>query len=101
MEENQELVRNMLNKLEDIGHSITWNMNNSYTDGIDKTIFELRIYENGLQAGRIAYQAETGQVLNYRYKNLEKRLPVQISDIMLDIIGIEMNASKEVKSTAY
>lgn len=92
MEENKAVVRSMLNKLVDLGEGVTWKINNTYTDGIDKTILEIRIYENGQQSGRIAFQLETGQVINYRYKSLEKRLPIHITDMLLDVISHEMDA---------
>lgn len=93
LDENQALVKSMLNKLVEIGNDISWKINNSYTDGIDQTILEVRIYEAGIQSGRVAFQLESGQVLNYQYKQLEKRLPIQIMDIMLDMISYEMAAA--------
>lgn len=93
MEENKAVVRNMLNKLVEMGESVTWKINNTYTDGIDKTILEIRIYESGQQSGRIAFQLETGQVINYRYKTLEKRLPIHITDMLLDVISHELDSS--------
>ena len=91
MEENKAVVRSMLNKLVETGNQITWKINNTYTDGIDKTILEIRIYESGQQSGRIAFQLETGQVINYRYKKLVKHIPIHISDILLDVISHEMD----------
>lgn len=101
MEENQEIVKNMLDKLTNMGTDISWKINNSYTDGIEKTIYEVRIYQHDQQAGRIAYQAENGQVLNYRYKKLEKRLPITVSDVLLDIIGFEIRATKATQPIAF
>ena len=93
MEENKAVVRSMLNKLVEMGDNVSWKINNTYTDGIDKTILEIRIYENGQQSGRIAFQLENGQVINYRYKKLEKRIPIHISDMLLDVISYELDAS--------
>lgn len=90
MEENKAVVRSMLNKLVEIGDQVTWKINNTYTDGIDKTILEIRIYESGKQSGRIAFQLETGQVINYRYKKLVKRIPIHITDMLLDVLSHEM-----------
>ncbi len=92
MEENKAVVRSMLNKLVEMGDQVTWKINNTYTDGIDKTILEIRIYESGQQSGRIAFQLETGQVINYRYKKLVKRIPIHITDMLLDVISYEMDA---------
>jgi hypothetical protein len=94
MEEEKALVRNMLNKLVELGEEVYWKINNTYTDGIDKTILEIRIYEKGQQSGRIAFQLETGQVINYRYKKLKKKIPIHITDMLLDVIGHELGQSK-------
>lgn len=87
---NKALVKNMLAKLQELGKGISWKINNSYSNGIDNTIFEIQIFEQSTQTGLIAYQAEDGHVINYRYKNLEKRLPIQIMDMLLDILSYEL-----------
>lgn len=84
------LVKNMLIKLQELGKGISWKINNTYSNGIDNTIFEIQIFQDSDQTGLIAYQAEDGHVINYRYKNLEKRLPIQIMDMLLDIISYEL-----------
>ncbi|NVJ47919.1 MAG: hypothetical protein HWE21_15725 [Cytophagia bacterium] len=91
--EKKETVRSLLNKLVEIGNNVTWRINNSYSNGIDQTILEIQIFENRLQTGRIAFQLENGQVINYRYKEMEKRIPVQIVDMLLDVIGYELQAA--------
>lgn len=91
--EKKETVRSLLNKLVEIGNNVTWRINNSYSNGIDQTILEIQIFENRLQTGRIAFQLESGQVINYRYKEMEKRIPVQIVDMLLDVIGYELQAA--------
>ena len=91
--EKKETVRSLLNKLVEIGNNVTWRINNSYSEAIDQTILEIQIFENKLQTGRIAFQLESGQVINYRYKEMEKRIPVQIVDMLLDVIGYEMQTT--------
>lgn len=86
----KNLVTNMLVKLQELGKGISWKINNTYSNGIDNTIFEIQIFQNDDQTGLIAYQAEDGHVINYRYKSLEKRLPIQIMDMLLDIISYEL-----------
>ncbi len=88
--DNKALVKNMLTKLEELGREISWKINNTYSNGINNTIFEIQIFEQSTQTGLIAYQAEDGHVINYRYKDLEKRLPIQIMDMLLDIISYEL-----------
>ena len=87
---DKPLVQNMLNKLQELGRGISWKINNTYSNGIDNTIFEIQIFEKSNQTGLIAYQAEDGQAINYRYKDLEKRLPIQIMDMLLDILSYEL-----------
>lgn len=91
--EKKETVRSLLNKLVEIGNNVTWRINNSYSNGIDQTILEIQIFENKMQTGRIAFQLEDGHVINYRYKEMEKRIPVQIVDMLLDVIGYELRAA--------
>ncbi|MEC7755735.1 hypothetical protein [Roseivirga sp. UBA1976] len=91
--EKKETVRSLLNKLVEIGNNVTWRINNTYSNGIDQTILEIQIFENKIQTGRIAFQLEDGHVINYRYKEMEKRIPVQIVDMLLDVIGYEMHAA--------
>lgn len=90
-EENKTLVRSLLNKLTEVGNNITWRINNTYSNGIDNTVLEIQIFESKLQTGRIAFRLEDGNVINYRYKDLEKRIPIQIMDMLLDVIGYELN----------
>jgi hypothetical protein len=89
-EETRSTIRGLLNKLTEMRDEVTWRINNTYSDGIDNTILEILTFENGLQTGRIAFQLEDGHVINYRYKALEKHLPAQIVDILLDVISLEM-----------
>lgn len=90
-QENKTLVRSLLDKLQEVGKNITWRINNTYSNGIDNTVLEIQIFENKIQTGRIAFQLEDGHVINYRYKDLEKRLPIQIMDMLLDVIGYELD----------
>lgn len=92
-QENKTLVRSLLNKLVEVGDNITWRINNTYSNGIDNTVLEIQIFEHKLQTGRIAFKLEDGNVINYRYKDLEKRIPIQIMDMLLDVIGYELNAA--------
>ncbi|WP_281955040.1 hypothetical protein [Pseudophaeobacter arcticus] len=95
-EENKTLVKSLLNKLTEVDREITWRINNSYSNGIDNTVLEIQIFESKIQTGRIAFQLEDGHVINYRYKDLEKRIPIQIMDMLLDIIGYELDLSQQV-----
>ncbi|MFY0593632.1 hypothetical protein [Roseivirga sp.] len=90
-EEKKALVRSLLNKLSEVVEGTTWRINNTYSNGIDNTVLEIQIFEKKVQTGRIAYQLEDGHVINYRYKDLEKRIPIQIMDMLLDIIGYELD----------
>lgn len=85
------MVRDLLNKLVEIREGFSWKINNTYTDGIDNTVLEILTFESEKQTGRIAFQLEDGHVINYRYKNLEKRKPIQILDMLLDVLSYEMD----------
>ena len=89
-EENRTLVKDLLKKLSEMKAGLTWRINNSYTDDLSNTVLELSIFEDKNQTGRIAFRLEDGNVINYRYKDLEKRKPIHIVDMLLDVIGLEM-----------
>jgi hypothetical protein len=90
-EENKIIVSDMLKRLSEIREDVSWRVNNSYTEDLDKTVLEILIFEANQQTARIAYRLEDGNVINYWYKSLEKRIPVHIVDLMLDILSFEMN----------
>ncbi len=93
VQDRKETVQSLLNKLVDVGNNISWRINNTYSKNLDQTILEIQIFEQKLQTGRIAFELEDGHVINYRYKDLEKRTPVQIVDMLLDVIGYELSAA--------
>jgi hypothetical protein len=93
VQDRKETVQSLLNKLVDVGNNISWRNNNTYSKNLDQTILEIQIFEQKLQTGRIAFELEDGHVINYRYKDLEKRTPVQIVDMLLDVIGYELSAA--------
>lgn len=90
-EENRTIVKDLLRKLSEMNAGLTWRINNTYTDGLNNTVLELLIFEDKTQTGRIAFRLEDGNVINYRYKELEKRKPIHIVDMLLDVIGYEMD----------
>lgn len=90
-EENRTMVKDLLRKLADMKPGLTWRINNSYTEGLKNTVLELLIFEDKEQTGRIAFRLEDGNVINYRYKELELRKPIHILDMLLDVIGYEMD----------
>ena len=92
-QEKKDTVSSLLNKLVEIGNNVSWRINNTYSKELNETILEIQIFENKQQTGRIAFQLEDGHVINYRYKDLEKRIPVQIVDMLLDVIGYELQAA--------
>ena len=89
-EETRTVVKGLLNKLSEMRDDFTWRINNTYSNGIDNTVLEILTFEKSTQTGRIAFQLEDGHVINYRYKEIEKQLPGQIVDILLDVISFEM-----------
>ncbi|WP_323758601.1 hypothetical protein [Roseivirga sp.] len=92
-EETRNMVRGLLTKLSDMRADLTWKINNTYSNGIDNTVLEILIFESNQQTGRIAFQLEDGHVINYRYKEVEKQLPAQIMDVLLDVISFELTVA--------
>lgn len=93
VKKNKDTVKQLLNKLTEIREDVTWRINNSYSSHLHETVLEIQIFENRMQTGRIAFQLEDGHVINFRYKELEKTLPVQIVDMLLDAISYELAAA--------
>jgi hypothetical protein len=93
-EETQSMVKGLLNKLAEMKTDVSWRINNTFSEGINNTVLEILTFEKRLQTGRIAFQLEDGHVINYRYKDLEKQLPAQIMDILLDVISLEIATSE-------
>ena len=90
-EENRTLVKDLLRKLAEMKTGLTWRINNTYTEGLSNTVLELLIFEEKQQTGRIAFRLEDGNVIKYRYKELELRKPIHIVDMLLDVIGYELD----------
>ena len=90
-EENRTLVKDLLRKLAEMKTGLTWRINNTYTEGLSNTVLELLIFEEKQQTGRIAFRLEDGNVIKYRYKELELRKPIHIVDMRLDVIGYELD----------
>jgi hypothetical protein len=90
-EENKIIVSDMLKRLSELRDDVSWRVNNSYTEDLDKTVLEILIFEANQQTARIAYRLEDGNVISYWYKSIEKRIPVHIVDLMLDILSFEMD----------
>ena len=89
--ETNRIVIDLLNVL--IGHNpdYRWKLKCAYSDGKGKTIMEVSVYsgENQYRHGRIAYVAESGNVLNFTYRGYEGIRPESIIDLMLDINNLE------------
>ena len=84
-------VREILNELVIELPRYRWESICTYSDGVGKTIIELNVYRNGgsERAGRIAYQLETGEVLNHSYQGMNGSSPTSILDFVLDIANLE------------
>ena len=89
--ETNQIVIDLLNKLIRENPSYTWKLRCSFSDGKGRTIMEVGIFgADGLRRhGRIAYQAETAEVLNYNYRDMETTAVSSIVDLLLDISNFE------------
>lgn len=60
-------------------------------DVIGRTIIEVNVYSAGgsRMNGRLVYQLETGEVLDWKYQGLETAASESVIDIVLDIANLE------------
>lgn len=84
-------VREILNQLVQELPRYRWESICTYSDGAGKTIIELNVYRSGgsERLGRIAYQLETGDVLNHSYPGMNGSSPSSILDFVLDVANFE------------
>ena len=84
-------VREILDKMVRELPTYRWEGLCSFSDGKGTTIIELNIYRSGgsERLGRITYQLETGDVVNFRYRDLPEDAPDSIVDLILDVVNLE------------
>lgn len=72
----------------------SWKMAGSYGNGGGFSICEIIIYEikNNKTLGKIAYQVETGKILNMRFSGYKKVRADNAVDAMLDLISYTKRA---------
>lgn len=85
------VVFGMLDVLTEKIPVMRWESICAFSDGISRTIIQLNIYDErgNVQVGRIAFRIETGEVLNFYYRNYEGESPEVITDLILDIYNLE------------
>lgn len=84
-------VREILDKMTQDLPAYRWESLCTFSDGKGKTFIEINIYRGGGsdKLGRIAYQLETGQVLNHSYRDFGEESPESILDFILDVVNLE------------
>ena len=83
-------IIDLLNKLSNDYRYLTWKINCNNVNGLGKTILEILIYEfpHELLKRKIAFQLESGKVLNHNIKELRGSTD-SIVDLLLDLINLE------------
>lgn len=84
-------VKDLLDKLVIDVPGYRWDSLCSFSDGRGMTVIELNVWRKDGQetAGRIAYQLETGDVLNFHYPPIGKDAPEPVVDFLLDLYNLE------------
>lgn len=89
--EINEAVKGIMNKMISQNPEMDWNINCIYSDGRNKTVLELGIFNKmRAQCGKIAYISRNGRVLNYYYSGFRpKENNIFVIDLLLDIFNFE------------
>ena len=87
------IIFNLLNNFSTEHENISWKMKCLYCDGKGTTMNQIVIINQleNINIGTLVYQVETRLVSFCEYKKLQKSIPENIIDMLLDII----NYSKE------
>ena len=91
------MVKELLDKLVQEHSPLRWDSVCAFSDGKSRTILEISVFgaHGQVQLGRIAYQMETGEIVNFFYKGYEGERPDDILDLILDLINLERRKAKE------
>jgi hypothetical protein len=84
-------VKDLLDKLVHDLPGYRWDALCAFSDGQGMTMIELNVWRKDGQetAGRVAYQLETGDVLNYHYPPIGAHAPEPVVDFLLDMYNFE------------
>lgn len=84
-------IKDLLKKLVHDHPDITWKIKGGYADGMKGGTIELSIYQKPemTKKGTVAYQPESGKIVNFFYKDADGLRPDSIVDLLLDIINLE------------
>ena len=96
--DHQETVKDLLAHLCNRNSQLSWKKRCLYTNGIDKSIMEIQVYQHysvegsgAIQLSRIAYDPFTGKVSQMKYRGKHYHQPGQVVDVILDLIIAECN----------
>jgi hypothetical protein len=100
--QHQETVKDLLSLLCTRCEQLSWKKRCLYTNGIDKSIMEIQVYQHSPVEGigaqqicRFAYDPFSGKVAQMKYRSRYYHQPGDVVDVLLDLINTE---SKEVLS---
>lgn len=96
----QDVAKDLLALLCARNDQLSWKKRCLYTNGIDKSIMEIQIYQHSPVGGagaeqlcRIAYDPFAGKVMQMKHRGRHYHQPGSLVDVLLDLINTE---SKEV-----
>ncbi|MDF9796060.1 hypothetical protein OKW21_001323 [Catalinimonas alkaloidigena] len=91
MPDENEAVRGLLNLISTNNKNLEWKKRCIYSNGQDNNVLEIKFYQypRNTQVGRIVYNANSGNVLQMKYRGAVTRAPGHIVDILLDMINLE------------
>lgn len=99
---HQKTVEGLLRLLCARCEQLSWKKRCLYTNGIDKSIMEVQVYQHSPVEGvgaqqlcRLAYDPFHGKVTQMKYRGRHYHQPGAVVDVLLDLINAE---SKEVLS---
>lgn len=84
-------VREILDQLVRDFPDYRWESLCTESDGRGQTIIEVNIYRGGgsRRIGQVTYHLESGDILNFRYRNQLTTEPTSVVDFVLDIVNME------------
>ena len=88
---------NILNTLSKYNPRLNWALNCAYSNGMDQSFMEIKVIDRYLDRlnsskirGKILFDMDSGEVVKVIYHGLSKpRMPLQITDMLLDILSLE------------
>lgn len=91
-----ETVIHLLIKLCGIRKQLRWQIYCNYVDAAGRSIFHIILHdtERNSQFARITFYADSLEVLQCQYAGYKANIPVELTDLLLDLIYFEMEKAR-------